>query len=124
MNSLWLRYSNEEDDFDDIWFEFADKLKSLGFKTARPHSNNWYVHGEPWIYENHRGWQIWVYMVPQWEQKEVFGHESNHHSIYGHIQKHRILDKFELKPKTLSSLKSMVPKALNKIEDYLKMIPK
>lgn len=113
-----MRLSNEQEDFEKIWTNFDSEMTSRGFSLARPWSNEWEVEGRPWVKESRRV-QIWVYMVPKWNQEEVMGSKKNHHSIYGHIQRGRVLDRFELKPRSLTSLKNMVPKALTKIDAYI-----
>jgi len=115
------RYADEHDDFEKIWGDWDRELKSRGFSLAKPWSGEWEVEGRPWVKE--RGnIQIWVYVVPQWDQQEVMGRVKKHHSIYGHIQLRRVLDRFELKPRSLSSLRNMKSKGLEKVDYYLEQM--
>lgn len=103
--------------FDTIHEKFDETMQRLGFKDAEPYSHEWEVAGHPWIKENGRT-QIWVYLISPEMQRSVMGTAKNHYSIYAHIQRGRILDKFELKPRSIASLKAMIPTAIKRIEEY------
>ena len=109
--------------FNTIYDELDGELKDRKFKQAKPESGAWDIHGKPWIYEINK-YQIWVYCTPQWLQQEVTGQDHNYHSITGHLQRGKILDRFEFKPRSLDSLKSYIPKALAKVDKYLEAIEK
>jgi len=116
---------DERDDFQDIWDSFDAEIRSKGFHRAKPWSNEWEVEGAPWVMERklpHHSAQIWVYLIPQWGQKDIMGREKRHHSIYAHIQRGKILDRMELKPRSLSSLKNMRQKAFKKIDEYVEQL--
>jgi hypothetical protein len=117
------KYGDDTEDFDKVFDQFDVEMDRRGFYPAIPQSREWEIAGSPWIKEQDK-YQIWVYMVPSWKQSDVWGKERPHHSIYGHIQKGRIINKFELKPKSVATLKSMIPSALSRIDGYLKDMEK
>jgi hypothetical protein len=109
------------EEFQKIWDRFDAELRRKSFILAKPFSGEWQVHGNPWVREQGK-YQIWVYMVPQWEQEQVWGTTKGYHSIYMHIQKGKILSKYEFKPRSVAALAEVLPKALEKIEDMIEQL--